>query len=168
MKQRVIAFTILLSMLMPGCSSVPKGTTTVQETQNQEMFISDEDSKKITEKLSAAFDGFDCSIFAENTDAGVDFSLSMKCNISKAIFADFVLWFSTDVLELSDKNAIPISKVEVTFFNTTSNHLISWDSLDGKTGKLYNFTSDRSVMESVSPTELTELYGSAELTFPIE
>lgn len=167
MKQNIIIFLLALSLLLTGCAATQNGTTTEGETQGKEEFITYEDSKKITDTLSAAFDGFDCNVFVNNTDTGVDFSLSMKCNISTAIYADFVVWFSANVLEVSEDYDIPISKVDVTFFDTTSNNLITWESSDGITGRLCDFTSNPSVEESVSPDELIEIYGSAELDFPL-
>lgn len=166
MKQKIIIVLLVLSMLLPGCTAAQSGSTTVG-TQAKKDFISYEDSKKITDILSAAFDGFDCNIFVTNGDAGVEFSLSMKCSINTKIFADFVVWFSANVLEVTDGSDIPISKVDVTFFDTITNDLITWESSDGKIGRLIDLTSNQSVIESITPGEMQEKYGSAELDFPI-
>lgn len=166
MKQKIIIVLLVLSMLLPGCTAAQSGPTTAG-TQAKNDFISYEDSKKYTDILSAAFDGFDCHIFVTNGDAGVEFSLSMKCSVNTKIFADFVVWFSANVLEVTDGSDIPISKVDVTFFDTITNDLITWESADGKNGKLIDLTSNQSVIESITPSEIQKKYGSAELDFPI-
>lgn len=166
MKQKIIIVLLVLSMLLPGCTAAQSGAATVG-TQAKSDFISYEDSKRITDILSASFDGFDCNIFVTNGDTGVEFSLSMKCSVNTKIFADFVVWFSANVLEVTDGSDIPISKVDITFFDTITNDLITWESTDGKTGRLIDLTSNQSVIKSITPAEIQEKYGSAELDFPI-
>lgn len=167
MRQKIIILLVLVSILLTGCSDVQNGNTIREETQGEEIFITYEDSKKITDKLSMAFDGFDCNIFVNNSDTGVDFSLSMRCHIIKSSFADFVVWFASDVQELAEEFAVPISNVEVTFYDDISNDIITWVSLDCKTGKLYDLTNNPSVIESVSPLEIIKMYGSTGLEFPM-
>lgn len=168
MKQKIIVFLTLLSILMTGCSTSSNGVANVNETQEQNVFLTYEETKQITNDLTEAFEGFDVHVFVNNADTGVDFSLSMKCSIITAIYSDFVLWFSTNVLELAEKHSIPISKVDVTFFDTVTNELITWESVDGKIGRLSDFTENISVKESITPKEIVEIYGSAELKFPLK
>lgn len=168
MKRKIIVFLTLLSILLTGCSTSSNGVANVKETQGQKVFLAYEDSTQITNDLSEAFEGFDVHVFVNNADTGVNFSLSMKCSISTTIYSDFVLWFSTNVLELAEKHSIPISKVDVTFFDTVTDELITWESVDGKTGRLADFTENKLVKESITPKEIVEIYGSAELEFPLK
>lgn len=168
MKRKIIVFLTLLSILLTGCATSSNGAANDKETQGQEVFLTYEDTKQITNDLSEAFEGFDVHVFVDNADTGVDFSLSMKCSISTTIYSDFVLWFSTNVLALAEKHSIPISKVDVTFFDTVTDELITWESVDGKTGRLADFTENKLVEESITPKEIIEIYGSAELEFPLK
>lgn len=166
MQQKIIIALLALSVLLSACSSTQLDPAT-ESTQASEDYITYEELKEITNDLSEAFYGFDCNIFVRNTDSGVSFSLSMKCYVVPAIFSDFVVWFSANVLDLSEEYNIPISKVDVSFFDTTTNDVITWESSDGKAGELTDLTSNHSIVDSITPSEILEKYGSAGLEFPL-
>lgn len=168
MKRKIIVFLTLLSILLTGCAAPLNGAGNETETQGQDVFLTYEDTKQITNELSEAFDGFDVLVFVSNADTGVDFSLSMKCSISTTIYSDFVFWFSANVLELAETHSVPISKVDVTFFDTATDELITWESADGKVGRLADFTENKLVKNDITPEGIVDLYGSAELEFPLK
>jgi hypothetical protein len=158
--RKILIAVVAMAMVfcMAACASSGESST-------PESGFSASDAVSVAEEFHGIFDAYgDCTILIQPKDGGISASVSMKTFIVDGVFANYVDKLCSLTFSAAENYGVPVTGVSVTFLEDGSEtKRLAWESGDGLTGTLRRLDGTIETTGDLSPEDLLDLLGDAEL-----